>query len=196
LIDRLCVHSMLPRRYGGIGSDYSKTIAIDSGNCSNVYRYVDFARQYGLEVKKVLQSIVVSRVFTIYQAADLIIHELPKIIQELSPRNKLIVVYGLLRLFVFDPHIDKADAKRLISEIAKSLRKLSKDRLVIVSLVRCNNEYEKSLIPVFDKRIEITDVIDGGKILQTKLYDQPFKRKGLSRSIALRMGELTLVPSR
>jgi hypothetical protein len=33
LIDRLCVHSMLPRRYGGIGSDYSKTIAIDSGNC-------------------------------------------------------------------------------------------------------------------------------------------------------------------
>jgi DNA-directed RNA polymerase subunit RPC12/RpoP len=45
LIDRLCVHSMLPRRYGGIGSDYSKTIAIDASNCSNVY-------QYGLEVKQ------------------------------------------------------------------------------------------------------------------------------------------------
>ena len=110
LIDRLCVHFMLPRRYGGIGSDYSKPIAIDAGNCSNVYQFVDFARQYGLEVKKVLQSIVVSRVFTIYQLADLIIHELPKIIQELSPRNKLIVVYGLLRLLVFDRHIDKADA--------------------------------------------------------------------------------------
>ena len=52
LIDRLCVHSMLPRRYGG----YSKAIAIDAGNCSNVYQFVDFARQYGLEVKKVLQS--------------------------------------------------------------------------------------------------------------------------------------------
>ena len=73
LIDRLCVHSMLPRRYGGIGSDYSKTIAIDAGNCTNVYQFVDFARQYGLEVKKVLQSIVVSRVFTIYQLTDLII---------------------------------------------------------------------------------------------------------------------------
>jgi DNA-directed RNA polymerase subunit RPC12/RpoP len=52
LIDRLCVHSMLPRRYGGIGSDYSKTIAIDASNCSNVYQLVDFTRQYGLEVKQ------------------------------------------------------------------------------------------------------------------------------------------------
>ena len=58
---------MLPKRYGGMGSDYSKPIAIDAGNCSNVYQFVYFARQYGLEVKKVLQSIVVSRVFTIYQ---------------------------------------------------------------------------------------------------------------------------------
>jgi hypothetical protein len=80
LIDRLCVHSMLPKRYGGIGSDYSKTIAIDAGNCTNIYQSVDFARQYGLEVKKVLQNIVVNRVFTIYQLADLIIYELPKII--------------------------------------------------------------------------------------------------------------------
>jgi Rad51 len=71
LIDRLCVHSMLPRRYGGIGLDYSKTISIDAGNCTNIYQSVDFARQYGLEVKKVLQNIVVSRVFTIYQLADL-----------------------------------------------------------------------------------------------------------------------------
>jgi hypothetical protein len=86
-----------------------------------------------------LQDIVVSRVFTIYQLAHLIIDELPKIIQQFSPRNKLIVVYGLLHLFVFDPHIDKGDAKRLIKEIARSLRKLSKDRLVIVSFAQCNN---------------------------------------------------------
>ena len=170
LIDRLCIHSMLPRRYGGIGSDYSKTIAIDAGNCSNVYQFVDFARQYGLEVKKVLQSIVVSRVFTLYQLADLIIHELPKIIKGLSPRNKLIVVYDLLHLFVFDPHIDKVDAKRLIKEIARSLRKLSKDRLVIVSFSHCNHEYEKSLLPVFDKRIEITNDVDNFRMLQLKMY--------------------------
>jgi hypothetical protein len=193
MIDRLCVHSMLPRRYGGIGPDYSKTIAIDAGNCSNIYQFVDFARQYGLEVKKVLQSIVVSRVFTIYQLADLITHELPKIIQELSPRNKLIVAYDLLHLFVFDPHIDKADAKQLVEEIARSLKKLSKERLVVVSFARRNNEYDKSLFPVFDNRIEITNDVDDFKILRMKVYN---KRKEQPRCISLRKETLTLMPAR
>jgi hypothetical protein len=192
LIDRLCVHSMLPRRHGGIGSDYTKIIVIDAGNCSNVYQIVDFARQYGLEIEIIMRGIVVSRVFTIYQLADLMIHELPKIIEKFSPRNKLIVVYGLLHLFVFDPHIDKADAKRLIKEISSSLRRLSKERLVVVSFVHCNNEYEKSLLPIFDKRIEITNDVDDFRMLQLKLYN---KRKEFS-SATLRKEKLTLVPPR
>jgi DNA-directed RNA polymerase subunit RPC12/RpoP len=196
LIDRLCVHSTLPRRYGGIGSDYSKTIAIDAGNCTNVYQLVDFARQYGLEVKKVLESIVVGRTFTIYQVADLIMNELPKIIQELSPRNKLILVYGLLHLFVFDPHIDKVDAEKLIKEISRSLKKLSKDRLVVVSFSHCNNEYEKSLLPIFDKRIEITNVVDNSRLLWLKVYNRTFKGKEKSSCAALRKETLTLMPAR
>jgi hypothetical protein len=55
-------------------------------------------------------------------------HELLKIIQNFSSRSKINVIYDLLHLFVFDPHIDKADAKELLKEIARSLRKLSKDR--------------------------------------------------------------------
>jgi hypothetical protein len=53
LINRLCIHSLLPTRHGGTGLGYSKIIA---GNCTDVYQFVDFARQYGLEVKTVLQS--------------------------------------------------------------------------------------------------------------------------------------------
>ena len=56
LIDRLCVHSLLPVRHGGIGQDQSKIIAVDAGNRTNVYRFVDFARQYGIEVEKALQK--------------------------------------------------------------------------------------------------------------------------------------------
>jgi hypothetical protein len=176
---------MLPRRYGGIGSDYSKTIAIDAGNCSNIYQFVNFARQYGLEVKRVLRSICY------LSGCRLVINELPKIIKELSPRNKLIVVYDLLHLFVFDPHIDKVDAKWLIKEIARSLRKLSKDRLVVVSFAHCNNEYEKSLLSVFDKRIEITNDVDDLRMLQLKVYN---KRKEESGCAALRKETLKLVP--
>ena len=107
MIDRLCVRSLLPRRHGGIEQGYTKIIAIDGGNCTNVYQFVRIARQDGLEVNKALQNIVVSRMSTIYQLAHLIIEELPKIIQRFSSRNKIIVICGLLHLFVSDPHIDK-----------------------------------------------------------------------------------------
>jgi hypothetical protein len=137
---------LLPRRYGGIaGPNYSKIIVIDAGNCTDVYQFVDFARQYGLEVKKVLRSIVVSRVFTIYQLAHLIIYELPKIIEQLSSDKKnnfIVVVYDLLEMFVSDPRIDKVNAKQLIKEIASSIRKLSKDGFIAVSFAHCNSEYE------------------------------------------------------
>src|SRR5215216_787877 len=203
LIDRLCVHSLLPKRHGGIGGlDYSKIIVIDASNCTDVYQFVDFARQYGLEVKKVVQSIVVSRVFTIYQLAYLIIFELPKIIKQFSSASKIIVIYGLLHLFVSDPHTDKADAKNLIKEIASSLIKISKDRFIIVSFAHCNIEYEKLLLPAFDKCIEITNNIDDGKILQIDVNNHNNhamkRRKGFrySRSTRLSKRELLLVPSR
>jgi hypothetical protein len=75
---------MLPKRHGGIGEGYSKIIAIDVGNCSDVYQIVIFAHQYGLEIKKVLKNIVVSRVFTIYQLTNLVAKELPGIIERVS----------------------------------------------------------------------------------------------------------------
>jgi hypothetical protein len=55
-------------------------IFINAGNDLDVYQYVSFARQYGLDIKRFLQSIVVSRMFTIYQLANTIICDLPKII--------------------------------------------------------------------------------------------------------------------
>jgi hypothetical protein len=198
MINRLCVHSMLPRRHGGVGLDHLKIIAIDAGNCTDVYQFVDFARQYGMEVKGVLQNIVVSRVFTIYQLAHIISYELPRIIERLSSdrKNNLIVVYGLLHLFVSDPHIDKGDAHHLIEEIARSFRRLSKDRFVVVSFARCNSEYEKSLLPIFDKRIEITEDVDNSELLQMNLFYRPFKSKVLTDNVPLSKETVTLAPSK
>ena len=203
LINRLCIHSLLPRRHGGIGSNNSKIIAIDASNYIDVYQFVDFARQYGLEVNKVLQSIIVSRVFTIYQLAHLIIFELPRIVEQFSPTINIIVIYGLLHLFVSDPHTDKVDAKNLTKEIASSLRKISKDRFIIVSFAHCNMEYEKLLFPVFDKYIEITNNnIDDGKILQIDINNHNSHamniRKGFHYSTPVRVSkrELLLVSSR
>jgi hypothetical protein len=112
------------------------------------------------------------------------------------------MIYGLLHLFVSDPRTEKVDAKNLIKEIASSLRKISKDRFIIVSFAHCNIEYEKLLLPVFDNCIEITNNIDDDKILQidinTHNYHAMNRRKCFrySKPIRLNKRELLLVPSR
>jgi hypothetical protein len=167
MIDRLCVHSALPKRHGGIGEGYSKILGIDAGNCSDVYQIVILARQYGLDIKRVLQNMVVSRVFTIYQLAHLVINELPRIIEHFS--CNAVVVSGLLHMFVSDPHINKVDAKQLIKEIATSISKISEERFVVVSTTHCNRKYEKLLYPIFDNVIGIADDVEKCGILQAEV---------------------------
>ena len=105
-------------------------------------------------------------------------------------------------MFVSDPHIDKADAKQLLKEIVSSLRKISKDRFIIVSFAHCNMEYEKLLFPVFDKYIEITNNnMNNDKILQIDINNRNnrvMKRRKVfrySKPTRLSNRELLLVPS-
>jgi hypothetical protein len=89
-VARLCVNALMMqqrrrRRLGVVGGEKRPStekhiIFIDAGNDLDVYQYVNFARQYGLDIKKFLQSIVSSRMFTIYQLANTIICDLPKLI--------------------------------------------------------------------------------------------------------------------
>jgi hypothetical protein len=54
---------------------------------------VDLARQYCLGIRN---RIIVSRAFTVYQLADLIINELPKVIKQFDTR--IILVSDLLHM--------------------------------------------------------------------------------------------------
>jgi DNA-directed RNA polymerase subunit RPC12/RpoP len=197
LLDRLCVHSMLPRRHGGISEGYSKIIAIDAGNYSDVYQIVNFARQYGLDVRRVLQNILVSRVFTIYQLAQLIGHELPTIIKQISSerKNYVIVVYDILHLFVSDPHIDKMDAKLLLREISSSIKKLSEESFVIVSSNQRSSEYKKYLLPVCDNKIGIKNDAEDRGILQVDICHIT-KKATRSEQTRLSEHDILLVPTR
>jgi len=58
LVDRLCITALLPERHHGFGSHH--VVIIDAGNQSDIYQCVNFARQYGLDIKDILRRIVVS----------------------------------------------------------------------------------------------------------------------------------------
>jgi hypothetical protein len=118
---------------------------------------VNFARQYGLEIEKVLDSIIVSRPFTIHQLAGLIINELEQstaIVQRFGA--KLVVISDLLKMFIQDPQqIDTDEARWLVKEIVKALLRLANHVLVVISLHKLPSQFCDLILPLFDICIDI-----------------------------------------
>ena len=136
----------MPKRSGdGNGFESSNNvIVIDAGNSLDVYQHVNFARQYGLDIKKkVLQHIIISRVFTVYQLTNIIVYELPKVIEQYD-NAKLIVISDLLDMFLRDPQLEVEEGQSLIKEIINSIRRRREifgNTLILTSLSSSSSSY-------------------------------------------------------
>jgi hypothetical protein len=159
VITRLCVRALIPKRIGGF--DSPNIIVVDAGNNLDFYLYVNFARQYGLDIKNTLQQIIISRAFTVYQLANLVINEIPSIIQRYN--SKIVIISNFLEMFLHDPQLDIKEAEYLIREIKYSLTKSKtlQDILVLMSwnhnIHQQSCRYNNILSSIFGKRIEITN---------------------------------------
>jgi hypothetical protein len=148
----------------------SNVIFVDAGNSCDFYQYVNFARQYYRRdvIDRVLNNTIITRPFTVYQLADIVINQLPKVIEQLDA--KLIVISDLFSMFLHNPEIEIKKAKYLINEIINSITKTrtsKEDVLVIVSSMPYGSDslnqyddksailYNKIILPRFDKCIEI-----------------------------------------
>ena len=130
LVSRLCVRALLPKRHGGLQSD--AVIFIDAGNVSDIYQCTSYARQYGMNLTKVLDGIIVSRAFTIYQLTSLVMTEMPEAVKRFGAG--LVVISGLLDMFNEDPQVDRQEARRLVCEIMVAAKRVSRDVPVVISL--------------------------------------------------------------
>jgi len=96
----ICVSSLLPRKYGGFGNgkmNLNKNLFIlDCGNRTDVYQYVDFIRQYGLDIKKTLRRIIISRAFSVHQLTDSIVCEAPIFIQKYNLNLIILLLIGIV----------------------------------------------------------------------------------------------------
>lgn len=170
ILARICVSSLLPKRHGGLCKRNlnSNVFILDAGNSTDVYQFVDFMKQYGLDIKKTLQKIIVSRVFTIYQLTHLLVYELSKIIHKYN--INLVVIPDLLKMFIQDPQLHMKEAESLIREIAGALRKISimnnnNYNVLLLASLPSNNELSSPILDVahriffssFNKEIEITE---------------------------------------
>ena len=148
LIERICVRAQLPHRYGGLDS---KVLLVDGANSSDLYQCVDFAQQYGLDANKILNGIISSRAFTVYQLANIIIQELSDTINQYSV--KVVIITHLLNYFTNDLRVDTKEMKIILKEIIKTLHKIQ-NCLVIVSL-GFPTQYDSLFLELFSRTIKI-----------------------------------------
>ena len=148
LIERLCVRAQLPIRYGGLDS---KVLLIDGANSSDLYQCVDFAQQYGLNVKKILSGIISCRTFTVYQLANLIVNQLHNAIKQYDA--KIVIITHLLHFFTNDPHLNQHEMQKILQTVVQSLKKIQ-NCLVIISL-GMPTALDGMLLQLFSKTIKI-----------------------------------------
>lgn len=156
LFTRLCVKSLMPKMHGGLGSD--SALVVDAGNCSDAYLAVNFARQYGFDVETMLQSIVVTRPFTIHQLAFSITSELPRTVTRHSGTGgnvRLAAVSNLFALFEQEPQMDASEAEKLAGEIIDCIIEMGNKILVIVTM-HSESIYSALAVRKFTRRIYLS----------------------------------------
>ena len=148
IIERLCVRAQLPHRYGGLNS---KVLLIDGANNSDLYQCVDFAQQYGLDAKKILSGIISCRTFTVYQLANLIVHELQNAIKQHGV--KIVIITHLLNFFTNDPYLNSHEMQKILRTVVNSLKKIQ-NCLVVISL-GLPTQFDGMLLQLFSRTIKL-----------------------------------------
>jgi hypothetical protein len=100
----------------------SETIYIDGGMCANPYQIARYARILELNQQDILENIVISRAFTVYQLSTLIQEMLEPMIQKHSPRTLII---GMLPALYLDPEIAPREAQTLLAQDLKKVQELT-----------------------------------------------------------------------
>ena len=180
-VTRLCVRALMPSRHGGFESP--AIVFIDAGNSFAAYQCGKFARQYGLDIRSVLERIKISRPFTPHQLAGLIIRELPSAVQRVSA--EVVVISDLLKMLVQDPQVDKEEARWLLKEILRSIRmRMLAHAAVVLSLHTPPSCYDEMVLPLFKNSIEISKEEDcAGKQLAVMVNtDKQQQQQSSSRS--------------
>lgn len=137
MLTKIAVHCLMPKKYGGFRS--SKVFVLDAGNCTDVYQFVDFMKQYGLNIKKNLKKIMISRVFTVYQLTHFLKYELPKTIHDY--RINIVIIPDLLTMFLQEAEMDFNEIKFLVTEIVDILKVIThEDKVLLITSLSLDDD--------------------------------------------------------
>ncbi|MDN5846474.1 MAG: hypothetical protein L0H53_09400 [Candidatus Nitrosocosmicus sp.] len=131
-------------------SSVKKTILVDAGSGNNLgYVYLDLVNKSlngQFDIDKILDQIIIARAFTFYQLLNIIINEIPKLIDELrNCKIQIIIMDFLDTLFSSSNRIKskKSDFKyneKLVNEMLDTLAHISTNHFVILTCDNSNND--------------------------------------------------------
>jgi Rad51 len=145
------VHCLMPKKYGGLRS--SRVFVLDAGNCTDVYQFVDFMKQYGLNIKKNLKKIMISRVFTVYQLTHFLKYELIKTIH--NYRINIVIIPDLLAMFLQEAEIDIDEVQFLVTEIADILKLIThQGKLLLITSLSLDDKLSPSVLDLGNRVVK------------------------------------------
>ena len=199
LLTKACVTSLLPKRYGGFGNS-STVFILDAGNSTDVYQFIEFIRRFGMDIKRTLNRIKISRAFTIYQLTNFIVNEIPSLIEKYS--MNLIAIPDVLEMFCQNAELDIKEIQCVFKAIEKAFRKISRGKnILLVTSVTLNNQIpiielaQRMLLNIFNKNIEINKNKTNDR-LTVRVYEklQHINTVNIRKQCALSMEELLTTP--
>jgi hypothetical protein len=119
------VRGILPKRHLGLESSTIYVLVTD--NKFDFYNITEIADKKYQILDRVLENVIVKRIFTIYQLADFLIMNLEKDIKKL--KSRLFIITG--DFFLSDPQIRKEDKEWLYPQMIKAITQV-KDSIILV----------------------------------------------------------------
>jgi hypothetical protein len=119
------VRDILPKRHNGLESPTVYVLVTD--NRFDFYKITDIANNKYQILNRVLENVIVKRIFTIYQLAHFLIMDLEKDIKKY--KSKLFIITG--DFYLRDSQISKQDKDWLYPQMIKAITNV-KDSIILV----------------------------------------------------------------
>jgi hypothetical protein len=127
------VRGILSNRHNGLESPTVYVLVTD--NKFDFYNIIDIAKNEYQILNKVLENVIVKRIFTIYQLADFLIKDLEKDIKKY--KSKLFIITG--DFFLRDEQISKHGKDWLYPQMIKAITKVKDSIILIFSPTKLND---------------------------------------------------------
>jgi len=122
----LPVRCQFPVARGGLACS---SVFVDGGNMFSPYAVAQTARECGVDYRKVLGMVYVSRAFTAYQFSSLIMERLRPVLKKTKAR--LLIVSDVTSLFL-DRDLPQTEARELFTRVCHTLSEIAAEKQTLV----------------------------------------------------------------